>query len=151
MPDPHYSDGLLVRPGLRVFASNLTLWAIDAFCYGKHVRQFHEIRTRTGPQEDPNTHAYILGVYPAAPQRGGEPPLQIQPNAVQVVHANTQVSLGSSGLSDILSAESEIDLAQDDDNGKRYLVQHWSSGTVCDMTGLERKVEVQVCVVHLLQ
>lgn len=125
----------------------------DSFCYGKSVRQFHEIRTQRGPQEDPNTHSYVLGQYPAAAAESpdsehlqdSQRTSHIQPGAVEVVHTNTQVGLGSSGLSDVLSAESDIELEEDSDSGKRYLVQHWTGGTSCDMTGLERRVEVQVC------
>lgn len=119
----------------------------DAFCYGKSVRQFHEIRTQRGPQEDPNTHSYVLGQYPAATSKHegqGNAAAQIQSGAAEVVQANTEVGLGASGLSDVLSADSDIEFEEDSDTGKRYLVQHWTGGTSCDMTGLERKVEVQV-------
>ena len=58
------------------------------------------------------------------------------------------VDAAAGPLSDVLLSEfgSQRMNFEDDDaaDTKRYLVQRWGGGTVCDMTGMERKVEVQV-------
>lgn len=125
----------------------------DGFCYGTSIRQFHEIRTQSGPREDPNTEAYVLGKFPGAhaastPRRSADSdqPLKLLPGAAELVQSNA-IGLTGHGLAELLSAEHEPDIHEDEDeNGKRYLVQHWTGGTTCDMTGLERRTEVQVCL-----
>lgn len=123
----------------------------DGFCYGNSIRQFHEIRTQSGPKEDPNTDAYVLGKFPGAnaastPRRSAssDQPLKLLPGAAELVQSNA-IGFAGNGLAELLSAEHEPDIHEDEDeNGKRYLVQHWTGGTTCDMTGLERRTEVQV-------
>jgi hypothetical protein len=46
-------------------------------------------------------------------------------------------------LSDVLTANEALQ-NEETLSSKRYLVQRWGSGTLCDMTGLDRTVEVQV-------
>jgi hypothetical protein len=87
------------------------------------------------PAEDPQNDAYTLGFYPTQAIDDRE---HVSPEAAEVV-----ASQATGGLSDILaSPEDSQDL--DAFSSKRYLVQRWGGGTVCDMTGVERKVEVQV-------
>lgn len=50
---------------------------------------------------------------------------------------------GGYGLATYNSQEAEEEEAVSDQ--KRYLVQSWTGGTMCDKTGVERRVEVQVC------
>lgn len=46
----------------------------------------------------------------------------------------------------VLNKESSNAWDTDDmEHQKRYLVQRWSGGTLCDKTGVDRRVEVQVC------
>ena len=100
-----------------------------------------------GPQiaEDPSQESYTLG--------------QFSNRVVEdegLVDAKKARALGS--LRDILESEDK-DLqnavgfvqgnngkADSDTLGdeKRYLVQRWSGGTLCDKTGVDRRVEVQV-------
>lgn len=41
-----------------------------------------------------------------------------------------------------IAAANKLELARG--AGQRYLVQRWEDGTVCDKTGIPRKIEVQV-------
>ena len=49
---------------------------------------------------------------------------------------------GGHGLATYGGQQAEEEEAVSDQ--KRYLVQSWSGGTMCDKTGVERRVEVQV-------
>lgn len=101
----------------------------DAFCHGTEIRQFHEIRQAGSalPGEDPNSEAYTLGQYS-------------QPSAEVVAGSGTgalQDVLAGGGAFPGLSGSEPVE-------ERRYLSQRWRHGTVCDKTGLERSVEVQV-------
>lgn len=97
----------------------------------------------TTPVEDPNTKSYTLGAYPSSDK----------------APASLNAAGDGVGLRELLSSSStDLDLnfgqttgedahhlSQDGfSNARRYLVQQWGDGTVCDMTGMPRRVEVQV-------
>ena len=95
-------------------------WWSYSFCYNESVRQFHPLPTGRNvpvypPQEDRSVDAYVLGRFDARaqPRRG-------------------QKSIGERSV-----AELEVK------GQTRYLVHHLKGGTVCDLTGEERSVEVQ--------
>ncbi|BGP14420.1 Protein OS-9 [Rhodosporidiobolus nylandii] len=107
-------------------------WFTYSFCYGNEIRQFHEVRVAgaVGPSEDPNAESYTLGVSPepaalsATPKYGsGSPELHMK-------EAQIPSRLGGG---DAVGWE----------EGGRYLIQTFESGTRCDLTGLPRTVEVQ--------
>lgn len=110
-------------------------WFTYSFCYGSEIRQFHEIRVAgaIGPAEDPESEAYSLGQMPEstsvvkAPKYGSG-------SAAVLRQERIPARLGGGG-------EASQGLGWDE--GGRYLSQTWSSGTVCDKTGLPREVEVQ--------
>ncbi|KAK9447153.1 glucosidase II beta subunit-like protein-domain-containing protein [Limtongia smithiae] len=108
-------------------------WWTYSFCHKVEVKQFHQLIPRKGsrpypPKEDPNNKSYILGrvaerhAVVTAPGDEGAATHQHQPLATAslVVDATVQ-------------AAGEI----------RYLVQKLGGGTVCDLTGRERKIEIQ--------
>lgn len=95
-------------------------WWSYSFCYNSQVKQFHQLPPGNGapiypPQEDPTTPAYILGRFSdKSKARRGE------------------------------SESSRTDIGQLQMKGEtRYLVQKLEGGTTCDLTGANRKVEVQ--------
>lgn len=96
-------------------------WWSYSFCYQKQVKQFHALPSGRGaptypPIEDPTTHSFVLGKFP----RGD----------------------GDDGDGD--NKKTVTDLAElQTKGGTRYLVQRLAGGTTCDLTGRERKVEVQ--------
>ncbi|KAH0417861.1 hypothetical protein KCU90_g12176, partial [Aureobasidium melanogenum] len=95
-------------------------WWSYRYCYGQGVKQFHQLPPSQGvpvypPVEDPAVPGFMLGA------------VQDQPRH-----------------------DSQEELSEDKAVGKletrgesRYLVQRLAGGTVCDLTGRERRIEVQ--------
>ncbi|GAA5858491.1 hypothetical protein JCM8547_007330 [Rhodosporidiobolus lusitaniae] len=107
-------------------------WFTYSFCYGREIRQYHEIRVAgsVGPSEDPHADSYTLGVAPETAALTAGPKY-------------------GSGSPELAKSDSYIPskLGGGDgagwDEGGKYLVQTWSDGTICDKTGTPRMVEVQ--------
>ncbi|GAA5976619.1 hypothetical protein JCM10908_005571 [Rhodotorula pacifica] len=108
-------------------------WFTYSFCYGSEIRQFHEIRVAgaIGPSEDPESESYSLGLMPESTSIAKTPKYGSGSAAV----------LRQERIPARLGGEASQGLGWDE--GGRYLSQTWSSGTVCDKTGLPREVEVQ--------
>ncbi|OAL35873.1 hypothetical protein AYO20_04779 [Fonsecaea nubica] len=111
---------------LQGMASNQCLyystgWWTYSFCYNAQVTQFHALPPGTNgriwpPQEDPTTPSYVLGKF--------ESPKQ----------ADSKAQPGSDkALSTEVKSKAETN----------YLVQRLDGGTPCDITGNNRKIEVQ--------
>ncbi|KAI9778515.1 MAG: Protein OS-9 [Geoglossum umbratile] len=102
-------------------------WWSYSFCYNSEIKQFHQLPAYQGapvfpPAEDPTTPSYVLGkVKPAHRQRG-------KGNA----NSRAQPGPGEPGTTE-LQVKGEM----------RYLVQKLRGGTICDLTGRERKIEIQ--------
>lgn len=102
-------------------------WWSYQFCYNDAVKQFHQLPPQRGdpypPKEDKTTPSYILGRV----NRDGNN------------RHRGEISDGKSGIeSTELQVKGEM----------RYLVQKLGAGTICDLTGKERRIEVQVCTVY---
>ncbi|KAF3406342.1 hypothetical protein DPV78_000029 [Talaromyces pinophilus] len=98
-------------------------WWSYSFCYKKHVKQFH---AKSGPGvpnyppiEDQTSHSFVLGKF----------------------QHDDEESDTESGRSSKSAKASTAELQTKGES--RYLVQRLSGGTVCDLTGAERKIEVQ--------
>ena len=102
------------------------------------------------PAEDPNAEAYTLGVYPN-PENTQNDVQQLPSVGAMAFRADSHGGLSeilvenSLSLSGLTADADAADQDFDDEHGRRYLVQRWTGGTVCDMTGLPRRVQVQVC------
>lgn len=99
-------------------------WWSYSFCYRKQIKQFHALPAGRGvphypPVEDPNTQSFILGQFPADASDGVE---------TEQEHRET-----------VKTEVAELHTK----GGSRYLVQHLRGGTKCDLTGRDRRVEVQ--------
>ncbi|KIX92825.1 uncharacterized protein Z520_11488 [Fonsecaea multimorphosa CBS 102226] len=111
---------------LQGMASNQCLyystgWWTYSFCYNAQVTQFHALPPGTNgriwpPQEDPTTPSYVLGKF-ESPRPGASNP--------------------QSGSDKALSTEVRSKAETN------YLVQRLEGGTPCDLTGNDRKIEVQ--------
>lgn len=103
-------------------------WWSYKYCFGEGVKQFHQLPARPGvpaypPVEDPTITGFVLGaIDDGKAKREEETGLQ---------ESNTQEKRPAMGS---LETRGE----------NRYLVQKLSGGTVCDLTGKDRRVEVQV-------
>lgn len=95
-------------------------WWSYSFCYQKQIKQFHALPAGRGiphypPIEDTTTHSFILGKF-----------------------------IGNKADEEKTKKSVKTDVAElRTKGGSRYLVQHLRGGTKCDLTGRERKVEVQ--------
>ena len=122
----------------------------DAFCHGSEIRQFHAIpiNNPNGPHlaEDHTQDSYTLGQFTnrVIADEG-------------LVDTKKARALGS--LREILDSDDKENaqnvgnkLSQNSweasqiGDQKRYLVQRWTGGTLCDKTGVDRRVEVQVSI-----
>lgn len=99
-------------------------WWSYSFCYKKQVKQFH---AKSGPGvpnyppiEDQTSHSFVLGKF----QRDDDEESEADPGSSSKPAKASTAELQTKGES-------------------RYLVQRLSGGTVCDLTGAERKIEVQ--------
>ncbi|KAJ5156564.1 hypothetical protein N7492_009367 [Penicillium capsulatum] len=94
-------------------------WWSYSFCYQKQVKQFHALPAGRGiphypPVEDTNTHAFILGRFPDDPTTGTKENGERKPTG-------------------------KTEMAELHTKGGRHL----RGGTKCDLTGRDRRVEVQ--------
>ena len=97
-------------------------WWSYAFCYNSQVRQFHALDPGNSvpiwpPTEDPTTPSYVLGK--VVKRSGG------------VNHDHSSANHGT----EVAELQTKTET--------RYLVQKLGGGTTCDLTGKDRKVEVQ--------
>ncbi len=105
-------------------------WWSYSFCYNAQVRQFHPLPPGKGapiypPMEDPGVPAYVLGeVVP--PENADWERDDVTTTGIQSANPGSQAGE--------LQARGET----------RYLVQKLGGGTECDLTGKDRKIEVQV-------
>ena len=115
-------------------------WWSYSFCYNEGVRQFHPLPGGRNvpiypPVEDKSVAAYVLGRFEGSEvsqkedeeEIDDEESLKKQKGAIrkEKPKSNSVGKLAVKGQS-------------------RYLVQHLAGGTVCDLTGEERSIEVQV-------
>ncbi|OMP87573.1 Protein OS-9-like protein, partial [Diplodia seriata] len=130
----------------------LSGWWSYSFCYNDGVRQFHQLPPSRGvpvypPVEDPNVHSFTLGTFP---KEGGR-----RANAGKDGGARGEGGVGEEVDDEGVPVEGgagrererereETGVARLETKGEtRYLVQKLTGGTTCDLTGKERKIEVQ--------
>ncbi|KAG0277452.1 Protein OS-9 [Linnemannia gamsii] len=107
-------------------------WTYE-YCHKQSIRQFHAVQSNGGqwvPQAPENT--YILARYQSEESNNN----QAQPNNEAALQQRSPSST-SVVKSTITTTELEVS------NDRKYLVQHWESGDICEETNLPRKVEVQ--------
>ena len=118
----------------------LSGWWSYSFCYKDEVRQFHQLPPSRGvpiypPVEDTSVKSFILGRF-----QGGN-------KEEREERKTLGVEQGSRELDDEGNKKEEkgLDLPRLETKGSsRYMVQRLSFGTECDLTGKDRKIEVQV-------
>lgn len=109
-------------------------WWSYSFCYRKQIKQFHALPAGRNvpqypPMEDPTTHSFILGQFPAHMEANSKGEDQQQQNQKQ------DQDQEQSPQTEVAELHTK--------GGSRYLVQHLRGGTTCDLTGRDRRVEVQ--------
>lgn len=108
-------------------------WWSYKFCYGQDIVQFHALSSGVKgglPARDPHSQEYILGrtedVYTKKNSKKPNKELQTDVNDQRQTEFRTPPN-------------SELQVKGD----QRYLVQRLEGGTVCDLTGRERTIEIQ--------
>ncbi|KAI9695605.1 MAG: Protein OS-9 [Bogoriella megaspora] len=115
-------------------------WWSYSFCYNDGVRQFHPLPPSRGvshypPIEDPTVPGFELGVYGEG--RHGK-------KKEKVSHVVDEEDDGEGEKAKVKKSTAETALAKLETKGEvRYIVQKLGGGSVCDLTGKDRKVEVQ--------
>ena len=115
-------------------------WWSYSFCYNEAVRQFHPLPPSRGvplfpPVEDPTVPGFELGRYigDAGNKAGGGG------------ERATWEDEDEDEKNDNAQSSRETGLARLETKGEvRYLVQKLHGGSTCDLTGRDRKIEVQV-------
>ncbi|KAI1770555.1 glucosidase II beta subunit-like protein-domain-containing protein [Hypoxylon cercidicola] len=106
-------------------------WWSYSFCYGHDVVQFHALpaSVKSGPpMRDPNTAEYVLGKVP-------------DPKATSRSSRRNQANPANDQGQPAGAAPPNTELQVKGD--QRYLVQRMGDGTICDLTGRERTIEIQ--------
>jgi protein OS-9 len=114
-------------------------WWSYSFCYNHGVRQFHPLPSGRNvplypPVEDKSVAAYVLGRF-----EGSEEPAHQEDDEV-----DDEESLKAKGSKQKEMPKTKSVGKLEIKGQTRYLVQNLGGGTVCDLTGEERSIEVQV-------
>lgn len=117
-----------------------TGWWTYSFCYDSQITQFHALPLGANgrpwpPQEDPETPSYVLGKYRKQDKVVTEQ-VEQQQQQQDLQHTQKQEKTQDTrafALSTEVQTKAETN----------YLVQRLEGGTPCDLTGNDRKVEVQ--------
>ncbi|KAL3426748.1 glucosidase II beta subunit-like protein [Phlyctema vagabunda] len=109
-------------------------WWSYAFCYNADITQFHALPPQPGkppfpPQRDPNTKEFVLGK--------ARPTSSKKSKGSQEDVRGKSVDLRTPAHSKPPNTELQTK------GDTRYLVQKMEGGTLCDLTGKPRRVEVQ--------
>lgn len=128
----------------------LSGWWSYSFCYKDQVKQFHQLPPSRGvpiypPVEDTSFHSFVLGRF----SKDDKPK-----------KADARKTLGNEqGSKDTFDDEGNapdeeekaLEIPRLESKGSsRYMVQHLTDGTECDLTGKPRKIDVQVSSSTLL-
>ncbi|EAA34179.1 PRKCSH-domain-containing protein [Neurospora crassa] len=102
-------------------------WWSYQYCYGKSIVQYHAVPNPKGgpPLRDKNSQEYILGT--------SLPPSSHSQKGKQIEVPNNEQKQ--------LSPPPNTELQAKDN--QRYLVQRLDGGTICDLTGRPRTIEIQ--------
>ncbi|KAI6885751.1 hypothetical protein KC360_g3421 [Hortaea werneckii] len=126
-------------------------WWSYRFCYGQGVRQFHQLPPSRGvpvypPVEDPTVGGFQLGLYQGEKAKQDKNSDDEPAPATAAGKGDESEMESALDISEGLNAKhhssgSGGELVQRGEN--RYLVQRLGGGTKCDLTGKDRKTEVQ--------
>ncbi|KAF1996277.1 hypothetical protein P154DRAFT_498871 [Amniculicola lignicola CBS 123094] len=122
----------------------LSGWWSYSFCYKDEVRQFHQLPPSRGvpiypPVEDNTVKSFVLGRFPEKDKKVKAKQSQKtlgkeEGSKEQVDDEGNETPLKGMG-SEVARLETRGQM--------RYMVQRLGLGTVCDLTGKDRKIEVQ--------
>ncbi|KAF3001902.1 hypothetical protein E8E13_006215 [Curvularia kusanoi] len=121
----------------------LSGWWSYSFCYKDEVKQFHQLPPTRGvpyypPVEDTSVQSYVLGRFSKEGKSKKNEPRKTLGN-----EQGSKETLDDEGnASD--EEEKALEVPRLESKGSsRYMVQRLTEGTVCDLTGRPRKIDVQ--------
>jgi protein OS-9 len=122
-------------------------WWSYSFCYNEGVRQFHPLPSGRNvpmypPVEDKSVGAYVLGRFHGKEASGDDHIDYDDETSSSKKASKKDESVEETGI-----AKLEV---KGHEGSTRYLAQHLKGGTVCDLTGEARSIEVQVGDAFLL-
>lgn len=108
-------------------------WWSYSFCYGKEVVQFHattsSLKAGGPPTRDPQSQEYVLG------------------RSLEPTSSHGTERKGASKQQEVLKQDQPVNPPPNTElqvkGDQRYLVQRLGAGTICDLTGRERTIEIQ--------
>jgi protein OS-9 len=114
-------------------------WWSYRFCYNDEVKQFHQLAPSRGmpvypPVEDPNALGFLLGRYEEKKHQDGSANSEEKWEGEGALEVSERATRKTGGHGELVTR-----------GENRYLKSEWYGGTVCDLTGKERRIEVQVC------
>ncbi|KAB2574514.1 Protein OS-9-like protein [Lasiodiplodia theobromae] len=123
----------------------LSGWWSYSFCYNDSVKQFHQLPPSRGvpiypPVEDESVSSFILGTFPKENENGKKG----EEGAKESEGGASSEDVDDEGMPVGGKEREETGVARLETKGEtRYLVQKLTGGTTCDLTGKQRKIEVQ--------
>lgn len=130
----------------------LSGWWSYSFCYQDKIKQFHQLPPSRGvplypPVEDTTEGSYILGRFPSVEsgKKGKAKKKEVRKRLGSEEESKDVVNdEGKKAKKHNVEVGSTLEVAKlVTKGGSTYMVQKLSGGTECDLTGKERKIEVQ--------
>ncbi|KAF2874806.1 glucosidase II beta subunit-like protein-domain-containing protein [Massariosphaeria phaeospora] len=124
----------------------LSGWWSYSFCYKDKVKQFHQLPPSRGvpiypPVEDTTVKSFVLGRFSEKGEKGKKTEAR---KTLGTEEGSKEAMDDEGNTRDDSDAEYGLELPRLETKGSsRYMVQRLSGGTECDLTGRERKIEVQ--------
>ncbi|KAF4121985.1 protein OS-9 [Geosmithia morbida] len=119
-------------------------WWTYKFCKNREIVQFHAAAVNVPgqpPRRDPSTIEFVLGSVPTIPMSSTYNRQQQQQQSHDGGGGNEDGQQDSSNDND--NDRKPLPAEVQTKGEQRYLVQRLEAGTVCDLTGRERTIEVQ--------
>ncbi|KAF2716575.1 hypothetical protein K431DRAFT_278636 [Polychaeton citri CBS 116435] len=112
-------------------------WWSYRFCFKGGVKQFHQLPPGRGiqpfpPVEDPGVEAYMLGQFKDSNKDARDRPVGDDGSGDGSLNVGRSRETHHSAIGELVQR-----------GETRYLVQKLEGGTVCDLTGKDRKIEIQ--------
>ncbi|KAF9579139.1 Protein OS-9 [Lunasporangiospora selenospora] len=116
----------------RCLRTTIGYWTYE-YCHKKHILQYHAILVKGQIVPEDSSMNFVMAVYTP----GQEPQ---QAGSGSSVQKRLSLAAQQSGTKTELETSHE----------RRYLVQRWENGAICDITGKGRQVEVQYQCANVL-
>ncbi|KAF1969930.1 hypothetical protein BU23DRAFT_538996 [Bimuria novae-zelandiae CBS 107.79] len=128
----------------------LSGWWSYSFCYKDYVKQFHQLPPGRGgapiypPVEDPAVNSFILGRFSEKEEEKKREERKTLGSEQEARDFDDEGNAKQKKADTEAKEETGLDLPRlESKASSKYMVQRLSGGTVCDLTGRERKIEVQ--------